>query len=77
MWCEPDIFRPHFSLSISDPELKIIRDLGVSIRTRAMIEGIVSEMKALEVVVVVNNLSTEGAMRFDALCKRKKKWLLG
>ena len=57
---------------LSDPELKVICDLGVAGRTRAVTEGVVSAMKALEIAVYMNNSSTEEVVRSDALAREKE-----
>lgn len=38
-----------------------------------MTEGIINAVRALEVVVVVNNSSTKGALHFDALVREKEE----
>jgi len=56
----------------------VIRDLGVAGRTRAVTEGVISAMKSLEVVVYMNNSSTEEVVRFDALARENEvmaKWI--
>ena len=57
---------------MSDPELKLIRDLGVASRTQAVTEGVISVMRALEDVVYINNSSTEEAVRSDDLTREKE-----
>jgi len=50
----------------------VIRDLGVAGRTRAVTEGVISAMKALEIAIYMNNSSTEEVVRFDALAREKE-----
>ena len=71
VWFESESFGSQASLFLSDPELKVICDLGVASRTRAMTEGVVSCMKALEIAVYMNNSSTEEVVRSDALAREK------
>jgi len=72
VWSELGSFGSHASLFLSDPELKVIRDLGVAGRTRAVTEGVISAMKALKIIVYMNNSSTEEVVRFDALAREKE-----
>lgn len=53
--------------------MKVIQGLGVAGWTQAMTEGIINAVRALEVVVVVNNSSTKGALHFDALVREKEE----
>jgi len=62
VWSESRSLGSQASLFLSDPKLKGIRDLGVVGRTRAMTEEVISAMKALEIVVYMNNSSTEEAV---------------
>ena len=50
----------------------MIRDLGVAGRTRAVTEGVISAMKALEIAIYMNNSSTKEVVRFDALAREKE-----
>jgi len=59
VWSESDSFGPRPSLFLSDPELKAILDLGTAGRSRAVTEGVVIAMKALEIAVYMNNSSIE------------------
>lgn len=71
MWSDPDRYGPHLTLCLSDPELKVTQDLGTAGRSRAMTEGIIDAMKALEIAVVVNNTSIEGEVKADVLGKER------
>jgi len=71
VWSKPDKFGPQSTFFFSDPELKVIDDLGVAGRIQAMTEGIISAMKALEIVVVLNNSSTEGMVCVDVVAKER------
>jgi len=72
VWSESESFGSQASLFLSDPELKAIHDLGVASRTRAVMEGVMSAMKALEIVVNMNNSSTEEVVRSHALAREKE-----
>jgi hypothetical protein len=72
VWSQSDRFGPQASLHIGDPELKAIRDLGTAGRTRAVTEGVVGAMRALEVAVFLNNSSMEDAVRADALARERE-----
>jgi len=72
VWSESGSFDSQASLILSDPELKVIRDLGVAGRTRAVTKGVISAMKAFEVAVYMNNSSTEEAVSSDALAQDKE-----
>jgi len=48
VWSESGSFGSQASLYLSDPKMKVIRDLGVAGQTRAVIEGVISGMKAFE-----------------------------
>jgi len=50
----------------------VIRDLGVAGRTRAVTDGVISAMEALEVAVYMNNSSTEEVVRSYALAREKE-----
>lgn len=70
VWYEPDRYDPQSFLFISDyPKLKVIHDLGVVGTSRAMTEGIISEMKALKIEVALNNSFTEDVVRSDVVVK--------
>ena len=68
---QSDRFSPQVSLYLSDSELKAIRDLGVVGRSRAVIDGVVNAMRALEVVVYMNNSSMEDVVCSDALTRER------
>jgi hypothetical protein len=44
---------------LDDPELKIIQDLGPIGRNKAITDGVIATMKALEVAAALNNASLE------------------
>jgi len=71
LWSESSRFGSQASLYLSDPDLRAIRDLGVVGRSRAVTDGVVSAMRALEVVVYMNNSSMEEAVRSDALTRER------
>jgi len=71
VWLKPDKFGPQSTLILGDRELKMITDLGVAGKSEAMTEGIIGAMKALEIVVVLNNSSTEGMICADAMAKER------
>jgi len=75
VWSKPDRFGPQSSMLLSDPELKVIHDLGVAGRSQVMTEGTIGAMKALEIAMVLNNSSTEGMVRTDAVAKERDKVL--
>jgi hypothetical protein len=56
-------------LYLGDSELKAILDLGTAGRAHAVTEGVVGAMRALEVVVFLNNSSMEEVVRVDALAR--------
>jgi hypothetical protein len=72
VWSQSDRFSPQASLYLGDSELKAIRDLGTAGRTRAVTEGVVGAMRALEVAVFLNNSSMEEAVRADALAHKRE-----
>jgi len=72
VWSDSDRFGAHASLFLSDPELKAIRDLGTAGRSQAVTKGVFCVMKALEIVVYMNNSSTEEVVRSDALAREKE-----
>lgn len=71
VWSRFDYFGPQASLYLGDYELKAIRDLGPVGRSHAVTEGVVCAMRALEVVVFLNNSSTEEAVRSKALARER------
>jgi hypothetical protein len=72
VWSQSDRFGPRASLYLGDSELKAIRDLGTAGRTRAVTEGVVGAMRALEVAVFLPNSSMEEAVRADALARERE-----
>jgi hypothetical protein len=71
VWSEPELCGPQSTLFLDDPELKIIQDLGPAGWSKAITDGVIATMKALEVVVALNNASLEGEIRVDALAHEK------
>jgi len=67
VWPEPKLYGPSTTFCLSDPELKVIQDLGTAGRSRAMTDGIIGAMKALKIAVVVNNASKEGQVMAEVL----------
>jgi len=72
VWSESGSFGSHASLFLSDPKLKVIRDLGMAGRTRVVTEWVISVMKALKFVVYMNNSSTKEVVRSDSLVREKE-----
>jgi hypothetical protein len=56
---------------LDDPELKIIHDLGLAGRSKAITNGVIATMKALEVAAALNIASLEGEVRVDALVRER------
>jgi hypothetical protein len=56
---------------LDDPELKIIQDLGPAGRSKAITDGVIATMKALEVAAAMNNASLESEVRIDALVRER------
>jgi hypothetical protein len=71
VWYEPDRYDPQSFLFMSDSKLKVIHDLRVVGTSRAMTEGIISAMKALEIAVPLNNSFTEDVVRSDVAVKER------
>jgi hypothetical protein len=73
VWSQSGRFGPQASLYLCDSDLKAIRDLGPTGRSRAVIEGVVGAMRALEVAVFLNNSSMEETVRADALVREREE----
>jgi hypothetical protein len=71
VWSQSGRFGPQASLYLGDSELKAIRDLGPAGRSRALTEGVIGAMRALEVVVFLNNSSMDETVRSDALARER------
>jgi hypothetical protein len=71
VWSKPECYGPNTVLYPSDQELRVIQDLGAAGRSRAMIEGIIVAMKALQVAAVLNSTSIEGEVKVDLLRKER------
>jgi len=72
VWSEPDRCGPNATLFLDDPELRVIHDLGPTGRRKAITEGVIATMKALEVATVLNNASLENEIWVNAL----GRWML-
>jgi hypothetical protein len=71
VWSEPELCGPQSILFLDDPELKIIQDLGPAGQSKAITDGVIATMKALEVVATLNNASLESEVRVDALVRER------
>jgi vacuolar-type H+-ATPase subunit I/STV1 len=71
VWSEPQLCGPQSTLFLDDPELKIIQDLGPAGRSKAITDGVIATMKALEVAAALNNASLESEVRVDALAQER------
>jgi len=67
VWSEPDRCGPNATLYLDDPELRVIQDLGPAGRSKAIIEGVIATMKALEVATTLNIVSLDSEVRVNAL----------
>jgi hypothetical protein len=70
-WSEPELCGPQSTLFLDDPELKIIQDLGPAGWSKAITDGVIATMKALEVAVALNNASLKGEIWVDALAQER------
>jgi len=71
VWSEPDQCSPHSTLFLDDPELRIIQDLGPAGRNKAITDGVIATMRALEVAAALNNASVESEIRVNALAQER------
>lgn len=71
VWFDPDRCGPHSTLFLDDPELRVIHDLGPAGRSKAITEGFIVAIKALEVATTLNNASMEGQVLTDVLVKER------
>jgi hypothetical protein len=71
VWSEPELCGPQSTLFLDDPELKIIQDLGPAGQIKAITDGVIATIKALEVAVAMNNASLESEVRADALARER------
>jgi hypothetical protein len=71
VWSQSGRLGPQASLYLGDSQLKAIRDLGTASQSRAVTEGVVGAMRALEVVVFLNNSSMKGAVCSGALARER------
>jgi len=67
VWSEPDRCGPNATLFLDDLELRVIHDLGPAGRSKAIIEGVIATMKALEVATALNNASLKSEVQVNAL----------
>jgi len=67
VWSEPDRCGPNATLFLEDPELRVIHDLGSAGQNKAITEGVIANMKALEVTTAPNNTLLESEIRVNAL----------
>jgi hypothetical protein len=68
---EPELCGPQLNLFLDDLELKIIQDLGPARRSKAITDGVIASMKALEVAAALNNDALESEVRVDALVQER------
>ena len=71
VWSEPDQCGPHSTLFLDDPELRIIQDLGPAGRGKAITDGVIATMRALEVTAALNNASLESEIRANTLVQKR------
>jgi hypothetical protein len=71
VWSEPYRGGPHLTLFLDDPELRAIHDLCPTGWSKAITEGVIASMKALEVAMVLNNATLEGEIQVNALSKER------
>ncbi|KEH17193.1 hypothetical protein MTR_0034s0130 [Medicago truncatula] len=71
VWSEPDQCGPYSTLFLDDSELRIIQDLGPPGRSKAIADGAIATMKALEVAAALNNVSLENEIRVNALAQER------
>jgi len=71
VWSEPDLCGPNATLFLDYPELHLIHDLGPAGQSKAIIEGVIATMKALEVATTLNNASLENEIQVNALGQEK------
>ena len=71
MWSEPDKCSPHSTIFLDDPELRIIQDLGPAGRSKAITDGVIATMKALEVAAALNNASLESEIWANTLVQER------
>lgn len=71
VWSEPDQCGPHSTIFLDDSELRIIQDLGPAGRSKAIADGAIAAMKALEVAATLNNVSLDYEVRANALAQEK------
>jgi hypothetical protein len=71
VWSDHIQCGPDSTIFLDDSELRIIQDLGPAGRNKAMAEGVIATMKALEVAAALNNVALEHEVRVDALAKER------
>jgi len=62
-----DCCGPNVTLFLDDPELQVIHDLGPVGRSKAITEGVIATMTALEVATALNNASLKSEIRVNTL----------
>ena len=67
VWYEPDRCGSNATLFLDHPKLRVIHDLGPAGRNKAITEGVVATMKALEVATALTNASLKSEIRVNAL----------
>jgi len=56
---------------LDDHELRIIQDLGPAGQSKAITNGVIATMKALEVIAALDNASLESEIRVNALAQER------
>ena len=56
---------------MDDHELRIIQDLGPAGQSKAITNGVIATMKALEVIAALDNASLESEIRVNALAQER------
>jgi len=67
VWSKLDHCGPNATLFLDDPELWVIHDLGPAGQSKAITEGVIATMKALEVATTLNNASLENEIWVNGL----------
>jgi len=71
VWSEPDQRGPHSTLFLDGRELRIIPGLGPAGRSKAITDGAIATMEALEVAAALNNASLESEIWASALVQER------
>jgi len=67
VWSESGRCGPNATLFLDDPKLRVIHDLGPGGQSKAITEGVIATMKALEVATALNNASLESEIQVNTL----------